>query len=85
MLDHDTWLLRQAEDNCHESGVDEVDIVKGFIDRYSLGDAQETFEAHVTDIVKVMTEKELKVLLVRFLEKGDSDNYIRLELENMES
>lgn len=58
-------------------------IVEGVIERFSLEDARETFEAYASDIVKLMNEEELKELLKRFLHKGDSERFVQLELENL--
>lgn len=59
-------------------------IVEDIIDDYELASAQDTFEAYISDITKVMTEEELKDLLKRFLHKGDSSEFVRKEIENMQ-
>ena len=67
MIDHDAWLLQEAERNCPDTSMgNEVDIVDGLIDKYSLEDAHEVIEAWITDIIKIMTEDECKTLTKRF-------------------
>lgn len=58
-------------------------IVEDIIDHYDLASAQDTFEAYVSDITKVMTEEELKEILKRFLYKGESEKFIKTEIANI--
>lgn len=84
MIDHDAWLLREAERNCHDTSIgDEVEIVDGLIDGYSLEDAHDVIETWITDITKVMTEDECKTLIKRFLHNGNSQKFVDIEIENM--
>ena len=61
---------------------DEV-VVENVIQDLSLEESQESFEAWAGEIVKVMTEDELKDLLKRFLHKGNSSEFVRIEMENI--
>ena len=61
---------------------EEKSLVEDFVNDYSLETATEVFENYAREIAEVMTEEEIKDLILRFLKKGKSSEFIKYEIEN---
>lgn len=61
---------------------EEKSLVEDIINGYSKEDATEVLENYAKEIVEVMTEEEIKGLILRFLKKGKSRDFIKYEIEN---
>ena len=84
-MDHDSWLLREADKNCNDSCCsknEQIKIVDGIINDFDTDAARDCLEAWIYDVAKLMTEDECKNLLKRFLHSGKSEEFINLEIEN---
>lgn len=61
---------------------EEKSFVEDIINGYSLETATEVLENYAKEIAEVMTEEEIKDLILRFLKKGKSSDFIKYEIEN---
>lgn len=61
---------------------EEKSLVEDIVNDYSKEDATEVLENYAKEIAEVMTEEEIKGLILRFLKKGKSSEFIKYEIEN---
>lgn len=61
---------------------EEKSLVEDIVNDYSKEDCTEVLENYAKEISEVMTEEEIKGLILRFLKKGKSSEYIKYEIEN---
>lgn len=64
------------------SVAEEKSLVEDIVNDYSKEDATEVLENYAKEISEVMTEEEIKGLILRFLKNGKSRVFIKYEIEN---
>ena len=61
---------------------EEKSLVEDIVNDYSKEDATEVLENYAKEIAEVMTEEEIKGLILRFLKNGKSSDFKNNEIEN---
>ena len=61
---------------------EEKSLVEDIVNEYSKEDATEVLENYAKEIAEVMTEEEIKGLILRFLKNGKSRDFVKYEIEN---